>query len=186
MQEKPYRVSLRFYEELNDYLPRARCKITYQTTVPGDATVGDLIQTEGVPLAEVDLVLVNGESVDFARPVEAGDRIAVFPVFESFDISPLARVPGRPLRRLRFAVDEQLAELAQALIRQGFDVILSKDDDALLRVAREGRVVLTDDPALLQSQEMTRIYLVRATTPQEQLPEVLRRFDFGGTEPSAR
>jgi hypothetical protein len=59
------------------------------------ATVKDRIESFGVPHTEVDLILVNGQSVDFAYRVQDGDRISVYPVFEAFDIAGLARLrPG--------------------------------------------------------------------------------------------
>jgi hypothetical protein len=41
------------------------------------ARVKDLIEAAGVPHTEVDLVIVNGEPVDFRYRVRDGDRIAV-------------------------------------------------------------------------------------------------------------
>ena len=42
-------------------------------------------------LPEVDVILVNGESVDFTHIVCNGDCISVYPVFESLDIIPVLR-----------------------------------------------------------------------------------------------
>ena len=50
-------------------------------------SIEDLIEAAGVPHTEVDLLLVDGESVDFAHRVRDGDRISVYPVFESIDIA---------------------------------------------------------------------------------------------------
>ena len=59
-------------------------------------SIKDLIEGTGVPHTEVDLLLVNGESVDFSYPVRDGDRISVYPVFESFDIAAVTRVRPQP------------------------------------------------------------------------------------------
>jgi len=68
---------LRFYEELNDFLPRERRKIPFTVSFPETRPVKDLIESLGVPHTEVDLILVNGESAEFDRPVRDGDRISV-------------------------------------------------------------------------------------------------------------
>lgn len=176
-------VTIRFYEELNAHLPADRCKVAYTSLIPTGATVGEVIRSEGVPPEEVDLVLVNGVSVDFDQQVDEGDRMAVYPVFESLDVGSLACLPGRPLRRLRFAVDGRLAGLAEGLRRQGNDVVIGHGDEALLQLAGEGRVVLSNNPALVRDQALERAYVVRADTPRGQLREVSRRFDLAGGDP---
>ena len=46
-------------------------------------SIKDMIESLGVPHTEVDLILVNGNSVDFSYLVNNGDDISVYPVFES-------------------------------------------------------------------------------------------------------
>jgi len=89
----------RFYEELNDHLPAHRRKRPFAVEFDEGPTVGELIAALGVPAAEVDLILVDGESADFERRLTGGERVAVYPIFERFDISPATRLPGRPLCR---------------------------------------------------------------------------------------
>ena len=45
--------------------------------VVASGSVKDLIEALGVPHAEVDLVLANGESMDFSCHVKDGNRISV-------------------------------------------------------------------------------------------------------------
>ena len=73
------------------------------------------IESVGVPHTEVELIMANGESVDLGYRVREGDRISVYPVFESFDITPLLRVRPQPLREPRFIADAQLGGLARLL-----------------------------------------------------------------------
>jgi len=89
----------RFYEELNDHLPPHRRKRTFPVELEGEPPVGELIAALGVPPEEVDLLLVDGETSGFERRLRGGERVAVYPVFERFDINPLAHLPGRPLCR---------------------------------------------------------------------------------------
>lgn len=98
----PAPVELRFYEELNDHLPPPRRKRPFSVALKGAMSAGELIAALGVPLGELDLLLVDGESCGFERCLTGGERLAVYPVFERFDITPLVRLPDRPLcRRFR-------------------------------------------------------------------------------------
>ena len=54
---------LRFYEELNDYLPPERRKRDFVHAFDGTPAVKDVIEALGVPHTEVDLILVDGRSV---------------------------------------------------------------------------------------------------------------------------
>ena len=74
--------NFRFYAELNDFLLPERCFTEFVYGFLDVATVKDRIESFGVPHTEVDLILVNGQSVDFAYRVQDGDRISVYPVFE--------------------------------------------------------------------------------------------------------
>ena len=90
----------RFYEELNDYLPARKRKITFSQLLKARTPVKDAICLLGVPPNEVDLVLVNSESVPFNHIIHDGDRISVYPVFESLDISTVTRLRDMSLIQL--------------------------------------------------------------------------------------
>jgi len=60
-----YTIIIRFYEELNDFLSPDRKKKDIEFSFKGRRSVKDLIESFGVPHVEIDLILVNGESVDF-------------------------------------------------------------------------------------------------------------------------
>ena len=70
-------VRVRFYAELGDFLPPERRGAEFEHGIAPGQTVKDFIEGLGVPHTEVDLILVNGVSVDFAHRVAAGDRISV-------------------------------------------------------------------------------------------------------------
>jgi uncharacterized protein len=106
-----FSVHLRFYAELNDFLPRPRRQVTFAHRTNSQASVKDLIESVGVPHTEVDLILVNGESVDFSYRLKGNDRVSVYPVFESMDIRSLLRVRPEPLRETKFVVDIHLGRL---------------------------------------------------------------------------
>ncbi|UCF72467.1 MAG: MoaD/ThiS family protein [Deltaproteobacteria bacterium] len=90
----------RLYEELNDYLPHEKRKITFSLSLENPTTIKEAICLLGVPPEEVDLVLVNGESVPFNHAINEGDRISVYPIFESLDITEVTRLRDRPLIKL--------------------------------------------------------------------------------------
>jgi len=180
---KMKQVCVRFYAELNDLLPAHLRYITFPHFCDNRSSVKDLIESLGVPHTEIDLILVNGESVEFAYLVQAGDRISVYPVFESIDITPLVRVRPQPLRESRFALDTHLGRLARYLRLLGFDTLYRNDytDDELARLASaEHRILLTRDPGLLKRRVVTHGYWIRTSDPQEQVREVLERFDLRG------
>lgn len=174
-------VTLRFYEELNDFLPPGLRRRDIVHDCRRRTSVKDMIESFGVPHTEVDLILVNGVSVDFSCIVAAGDRISVYPVFEAMDISPVIRLRPAPLRTPRFIVDVNLGRLARYLRLLGFDSHYRNDlDDAGVATisAAELRTVLTRDRALLQQKIITRGYFVRAVRPFDQVREVLDRLDL--------
>ena len=174
----------RFYAELNDFLPddnRGR-ELTRFFSVSG--SVKDFVESFGVPHTEVDLVLANGKPVDFSYPVRDGDRVSVYPVFESLDISSVSRVRPVPLRALRFLLDVHVGRLAAYLRMAGFDALYgnqASDAELASIVAREGRVLLTRDRFLLMRTAVDRGYWVRSTEPKQQLLEVVKRFDLAGS-----
>jgi len=95
-------VYVRLYEELNDYLPEKKRKKTFNLSLKGPTTVKEAICLLGVPSEEVDLVLVNGESVPFSQIVQDEDRISIYPIFESLDISTVTRLRDRSLLAIKF------------------------------------------------------------------------------------
>ena len=178
-------VQIRFYEELNDFLPPEQRKVSFEHSFKPPGSIKDLIEALGVPHTEIDLILVNGHSVDFNYPVQDGDRISVYPVFESLDITPPTRLRPAPLRITRFVLDTHLGRLAAYLRLFGFDTLYRNDyDDPTLAdiSATEHRILLTRDKRLLMRRQITHGHYVRATQPRKQLLEVLTRFDLHKTQ----
>ena len=174
----------RFYAELNDFLPPARRGRPVERTFSGHPAVKDVVEALGVPHTEVDLILVNGESVGFGHRLDDRDHVSVYPVFEALDISSLNRLRPRPLREPRFVLDTHLGRLARYLRLLGFDCLYlhAAADEALARVSHEdGRILLTRDRGLLKRSLVTHGYWLRSDCPAEQVVEVLRRFDLAAS-----
>jgi uncharacterized protein with PIN domain len=183
MPKKTGRVEVRCYEELNDFLPSQARKRPFPARFSQGDTVKALVEALGIPHTEVDLVLVNGASVDFSHRLHDGDLISVYPMFESLDISALTRVRPGGLRRTRFVLDVHLGRLAKLLRMLGFDALYANDldDGSLSRIsAGERRILLTRDRELLKRSAVTHGYCVRSTQALEQLREVIGRFDLAG------
>jgi uncharacterized protein with PIN domain len=177
-------VTIRFYEELNDFLPARHRKVPVSVEFAQGCTAKAIIEDLGVPHTEVDLIIANGRSVGFEYRLNDADMVSVYPMFESWDIGGLSRVRAAPLRETRFALDVHLGKLAKLLRMFGFDAQYSNaiTDEELARLARaEKRIILSRDRGLLKRRTVTHGYLVRSAAPRRQLAEVLRRFDLAGS-----
>lgn len=171
----------RFYEELNDFLPSSKKKISFMYSFTGNPAVKDAIEAIGIPHVEVDLILANGRPVDFSYKLKDEDQISVYPVFESLDISDITALHKKPLRITRFIADVHLGRLAKNLRLCGFDIFFDKDlpDSQIIKISlSEKRIILTRDKGLLRNKEVTHGYWIRSTNPDEQVREVIRRFDL--------
>ncbi|HTY99014.1 MAG TPA: Mut7-C RNAse domain-containing protein [Rhodocyclaceae bacterium] len=173
--------TFRFYEELNDFLPPDRRRREFAVPCARAATAKHMIEALGVPHTEVELILVNGASVDFGHRLQDGDRVAVYPKFEALDITPLLRVRAEPLRVTRFAADAHLGGLAHLLRLMGFDTLYRNSiaDEELVAVSlAESRILLTRDLELLKRRQLTHGCYVHALKPEQQLRELFRRLDL--------
>ncbi|MFQ6004342.1 MAG: Mut7-C RNAse domain-containing protein [Woeseia sp.] len=173
--------TFRFYEELNDFLPPARRKVDFDYVFRGTPSVKDTIEAIGVPHPEVDLILVNNSSVGFDHLLNGGERIAVYPMFERFDVSPVTRLRPHPLREPRFVLDVHLGKLARYLRLLGFDTIYDREyrDATIAAISSEGRrILLTRDKGLLKRSEVNRGYWLRHSAPRLQIVEVMQAFDL--------
>lgn len=173
--------TFRFYEELNDFLAPERRRHAFDCACARAATVKHMIEALGIPHTEVEMVLVNGESAGFERMLKEGDRVAVYPKFEAFDVSLLLRLREQPLRVVRFVADAHLGGLARLLRMAGFDTLYdnSFDDNEIEVIAtQQGRVVLTRDRELLKRRSITHGCYVHALKPAQQLYEIFERLDL--------
>lgn len=174
-------IELRFYEELNDFLPASKRQVAFQHPLAGNPSVKDLIESIGVPHTEIDLILVNGLSVGFSKNIKDGDKISVYPVFESLDITSVTHLRPKPLRETKFILDVHLGKLARYLRLLGFDTFYdNRYDDVVIRdlAKAEHRIILTRDVELLKHKKVTHGYWVRETDPEKQVSEILDKFDL--------
>ncbi len=171
----------RFYEELNDFLAEEQRKKTFPYEFTGKPSIKDTIEAIGVPHTEIDLILVDGESVGFNYQMRGGERVSVYPVFESLDITPLVHLRSKPLRKTRFVVDVHLGKLAHKLRLLGFDTLFRNDfkNSEIVELSlQEKRIILTRDKRILKHSAVSHGYWIRNNEPKDQLREVVTRLQL--------
>jgi uncharacterized protein with PIN domain len=172
-----YCASFRFYASLNDFLPSQRRQKSFPHWFKGNPSIKDTIEALGVPHPEVELIIKNGETVDFSEQVKEGDYWSIYPHFSSLEISPQRLRP--PLAITRFVLDVHLGKLATQMRLLGFDTLYENgySDPELADLSdQQQRILLTRDIALLKRSVVTYGYWVRNQDPDLQLQEVLNRF----------
>jgi len=175
------KATIRFYEELNDFLDKRNKKRDLVFYFSNQPTIKDIIESFGVPHTEVDLILVNSISVEFDYHLTPNDRISVYPKFESFDIQEITKLRKSPLRNIKFILDVHLGKLAKYLRLLGFDTIYQNnmDDPSIVNQSKtEHRIILSRDIGLLKHNKVQHGYYVRSDAPKKQIKEIIQRFDL--------
>lgn len=177
----PGYVTIRAYAELNDFLAPGRRMRDFDYPLNGGRKMKHLLESAGIPHTEIEMILLNGNPAGFDASVSPGDRISVYPVFESMDVGPLVRLRPEPLRRTRFVLDVHLGKLAVILRALGFDALFpgNVEDGVLGELSRsEERILLTCDRMLLKRNSVTHGCCIRSRDPETQAREVLDRLDL--------
>ncbi len=175
----PFKVRLRFHGDLNVFLRSRAGGAVIERRLAEKTSIKDIIESCGVPHSEVDLILVDEQTIGFDHTLANDAKVEVFPVEN--------RDTDRTEKRLqtvgmaRFVADGHLGVLTRNLRLLGFDVAYSKsaDDSQLLAVmAGENRALLTRDRRLLMHGIVQHGYCPRSQNADEQTSEVVRRFDL--------
>jgi uncharacterized protein len=137
--------------------------------VDGVSSLGHVVESLGVPRTEVGELRVGGQAVPPSTRPCGGDLVDVLPV-------------PRPQRLTdaRFVLDVHLGTLARRMRLLGLDVAYrndATDAELVAQAAAERRVVLTQDRGLLRRRALTAGAYVRGHRPDDQLADVLDRFD---------
>ena len=174
-----YPVTFRFYGSLNDFLPINRRQQSFTHWLKNTPSIKDTIEALGVPHPEVELILSNGNVVDFSYGVKEKDDFSVYPHFSSLEINDKAL--RHPLFKKRFVLDVHLGKLATQMRLLGFDVLYQNNysDEELADISHQHqRYLLTRDLALLKRSIVIYGYWVRGKKTETQLREVLNRFQL--------
>lgn len=177
-----YTVTLRVYDELNEFLPLDKRQQSFPVSSRDRRAVKDLIESQGVPHTEIAAIRVNGEWVQLTYRIDDGDRIGVYPC-----VNRLGLATGHGLRRppeglAAFVADVNLGKLSRNLRLLGLDCVYDNqfDDREVIRIGvAENRIILTRDRGLLQHKTVIHGIYIHASNPILQTREVLRRIDLG-------
>lgn len=172
-------LTLRFFGELNDFLPPERRDQPVTIPYQGRAAIKDTIEALGVPHPEIAQIVANDTAAPLSYIAQAGDTIAVYPLAQAEQHPAHLLLHPRP--QPRFILDVHLGRLAEYLRWLGFDTLYRNDydDPELARIAHdERRILLTRDLGLLKRGIVIYGSYVRATDPPQQVIEIVRRFNF--------
>ena len=172
-------VRLNFHGDLSFFLRPKRRPEIIERQLAEKTSIKDVIESCGVPHPEVDLILVNGQPVDFNHPLKTNVDVDVYPV----GLLPTLFTHKRLQRShfAKFVADGHLGRLTRNLRLLGFDVayLNAVEDRQLLEtMQRENRALLTRDRRLLMHAVVQNGYYPRSQHATEQTIEVIRRFDL--------
>ena len=174
-------IHLRFYEELNDFLPEEKRKVRFIHTIPIRTSIKDLIESFNIPHTQVSMILVNDEQKDFSYLVDDNDRISVYPFFHSFNVTSVSRIHHNIPKKIRFIADQHLGNLARYLRLCGIDTEFNEcfHGHELVEIANKGdRILLTKSHNILKRNDLKFGYFVYASDPEEQLDEVILQYNL--------
>ena len=171
--------SIRFHAELNDFLKPGAHEKKSAYDVKKTRSIKDLIESVGVPHTEIDIIVVNGVSVNFSHQIHGGEAIEVYPASVPTHMEDAIHNAPPPLAEPRFVLDVHLGRLAGYLRMLGFDASYrnSYSDPELLDISvKELRILLTCDRRLLMRKQINYGYFVRSRAPKQQVLEILRHY----------
>jgi len=174
-------VQFRFYEELNNLLPEEMRKGWIETSAEPGTTVGLKISSLGIPLDEVDLILVNQQPESFDYLLQEGDRVSVYPVFETFDISSVSKLRDKPLRSPAFICDVHLGRLSKYLRMLGFDTLYSNQytPDKMIEISNhQHKIILSRSMKLITDKRVTHAFWISSANPTEQLHVLIDKLNL--------
>ena len=184
----PFTVRLNFHGDLAFFLKSKAGNKIVERRLGEKTSVKDVIESCGVPHPEIDLILVNGQPVDFSHILEREHEIDAYPIQSPPTLFPENRLQAKGIDR--FIADGHLGKLARDLRLLGFDVVYDRDaqDRQLLAVMKvDNRALLTRDRWLLMHKVVQHGYYPRSQDAAEQTIEVMRRFDlFSSIAPFTR
>jgi uncharacterized protein with PIN domain len=175
---------LHFHATLKDFISPVKRNQIIAYAVDRHASIKDVIESCNVPHTEIDLIIVNGVSVDFDYSVQHSDEIHVYPVCSTAlpeSAGPLHHLSPPIPENPRFIVDANLGRLARYLRLLGFDCLYRNDfaDQSIAEIScKTQRIVLTRDRKLLKRKIIIYGYYVRADIPKAQVRETLNRFNL--------
>jgi uncharacterized protein len=175
----PFKIRLKFHGDLPFFLGTKTRRETVERALREKTSVKDVIESCGVPHPEVDLILVDGQPIDFHHTLRTDADVDVYPVQSPRTHFEKHRLQVPSIKH--FIVDGHLGKLTRNLRLLGFDIAYDRKahDQQLLSVMEsENRALLTRDRRLLMHAVVQTGYSPRSQNAHEQTIEVVRRFDL--------
>ena len=156
---------------------------------PNDNTpVKDLIESCGIPHPLVDAIKAPHQWVDFNYVPSAESLLMVFGVWKRHVRRKTeCSLQRRVFKTWRFVLDSHLGKLARSLRLLGIDTWHQGEvhDDRLIEIMlEEDRILVTRDRQLLMRRSVNDGYFPLSDQPEEQLLEIIQRFEFLDTSQS--
>ncbi len=175
------KVALRFYSELNDLLPDHRKNTDFEAEFKDKRSVKDIIEAFGVPHTEVDIIIANGESIDFKYILQGGDQISVYPAFEKPNIQNILHLCPAPPFKTRFIVDINLGDIVKLMRVLGFDVYYDQDlsNQNIIELSKkDDRIIITKSRKLLKFKDVAYGLLLHSGTTEAQIKDIIYRLEI--------
>ena len=181
---------IHFHEPLQELLRSKKGKHQVWIEFNGHQTIKHLVESLGIPHTEIGQMQLLDEQICFSYLVKNGDRVHVHPATPELDQLSGMFEDGKLTIPAHFILDNHLGKLAADLRMLGFDADYSnhyQDQELAETAVAQARILLTRDRQLLMRNSIRFGYLVRSLDPDEQLPEILHRFDlFTSIQPFRR
>jgi len=172
---------IQFHEPLQELLRTRNRTQLQRIEFKSSQTIKHLMESLGVPHTEIGQLQVIDNTIGFRYLVKSGDIVHVYPASASLDNLSGMFNDGRMTIPARFILDNHLGKLAADMRMLGFDADYSnayQDQDLAESAISEGRILLTRDRQLLMRKTIRYGYLLRSLLPDEQLLEILKRFNL--------
>jgi uncharacterized protein with PIN domain len=172
---------IHFHDLLHQLLRTRKNTPLVRIEFNGRQTIKHLVESLGIPHTEVGHLQVKDAAVGFGYLVKDGDSVQVYPAAADQDHLSGMFKDGKLTIPTRFILDNHLGKLASDLRMLGFDADYTNQyqDQELADIAvSQGRILLTRDRQLLMRKSICYGYLLRSMDPDEQLLEILERFNL--------
>jgi uncharacterized protein len=173
----PFTVRLKLHGDLEFFVRSQARGQRIERNLTEKTSVKDVIEACGVPHPEVDLILVNGQPVDFDYTIASDADIELYPIGTGSMNVEYKHLQATTYKS--FIADGHLGKLTRNLRTLGFDVAYdprAEDRQMLRLMERENRALLTRDRRLLMHAVVHTGYCPRSQNADEQTVEVVRRF----------
>ncbi|MCX8057647.1 MAG: Mut7-C ubiquitin/RNAse domain-containing protein [Ignavibacteria bacterium] len=173
-------LKIKFHDELKKFLKKKSNGFIKHIFID-QTTVKDLIEAFGIPHTEVEVILVNKESVDFNYKIKDGDKIEVFPQYKSELHKKAKRLKYKFKGKPKFVADVHLGKLVREMRKLGLDVYYNSnfDDERIVDISNsENRIIITRDLGLLKRKNVKFGIYLKSNHTKEQLKEIFSKYDL--------